>query len=64
MPLTFADESTGVWALLATGPVRRVVEHAGNHAARVAVKAAFTRFAQPDGSVLTINVYWVLVART
>ncbi len=64
MPFTFADESTAVRALLATGPVRRLVEHAGNHAARVAVGAAFTRFCQPDGSVLTINVYWVLVTRT
>ena len=63
-PFTFADVYTGVRALLATGPGQRAAEHAGDDAARAAVVAAFTRFAQPDGSVLTNNVFRVLVART
>ena len=62
-PFTFADVDTGVRALLATGPGRRAAEHAGEDAARAAVIAAFTRFAQPDGSVVTNNVFRVLVAR-
>ena len=62
-PFTFADVDTGVRALLATGPGRRATEQAGDEAARAAVVAAFARFARPDGSVSTNNVFRVLVAR-
>ena len=62
-PFTFADVDTGVRALMATGPGRRAVENAGDDAARSAVVAAFARFARPDGSVLTNNVFRVLVTR-
>ena len=60
-PFRFSDVDTGVRAILATGPGRRATEHVGNAAARAAVEAAFTRFAQPDGSVRTNNVFRVLV---
>lgn len=62
-PFTFANVETGVRALLATGPGRRAAEHAGEEASRAAVVAAFARFARPDGSVATNNVFRVLVAR-
>ena len=62
-PFTFADVDTGVRALLATGPGRRAIEHAGDDAARATVVTAFARFAQSDGSVVTNNVFRVLVAR-
>jgi SAM-dependent methyltransferase len=61
-PFTFADVDTGVRALLATGPGRRAIEYAGEDAARASVVAAFTRFAQPNGSVVTNNTFRVLVA--
>ncbi|HSN02448.1 MAG TPA: class I SAM-dependent methyltransferase [Acidimicrobiales bacterium] len=62
-PFTFSGVDTGVRALMATGPGRRAAEHAGESAARSAVESAFARFAQSDGSVVTNNVFRVLVAR-
>ena len=62
-PFSFSDVDTGVRALLATGPGRRASECSGEDATRAAVVTAFARFARPDGSVVTNNVFRVIMAR-
>jgi hypothetical protein len=62
-PFTFPDLETAVRTQLSSGPARRATEHAGEHATREALSAAFAEHRQSDGSHRQDNVFRYLVAR-
>jgi SAM-dependent methyltransferase len=62
-PFTYPDLETAVRTQLSSGPARRAIEHAGEHATREALSAAFAEHRQSDGSYRQDNVFRYLVAR-
>ena len=62
-PFTYPDLETAVRTQLSSGPARRAIDHAGEHATREALSAAFAEHRQSDGSYRQDNVFRYLVAR-
>ena len=63
MTFRFPDLATAVRAQLTSGPARVAIEHAGEHAVRDALAAAYADNRQADGSYRQHNVFRYIVAR-
>jgi SAM-dependent methyltransferase len=61
-PFSYPDLDTAVRAIVASGPARRAVEHAGLEAATETLRAAFAESRQPDGSYHQNNAFRYVIS--
>ena len=62
-PFIYANLDTAVRGVLASGPARRAIDHAGLEATTSAIAGALRAATVPDGSIRLDNVFKVVVAR-
>jgi SAM-dependent methyltransferase len=62
-PWHYPDLSTAMRALMAAGPITRIVDRAGNEAVQDALLDCLREFEQPDGTYLFKNKFRSLTAR-
>jgi SAM-dependent methyltransferase len=61
-PFSFPDLDTAVRGILASGPARRAVEHAGLDATTETLRSAFAGSRQPDGSYHQDNAFRYVIS--
>jgi hypothetical protein len=61
-PWHYPDLDTALKALMAAGPLSRVIQHAGREAVVAALTDCLSDFQQPDGSYLFTNKFRSLTA--